>query len=98
MNGMESMKMNASTPASNHALYAKGIIAWQNVTFKKVPLTSFVFDREWERLCTLCGSETCANQAWKEFEGVISKSYTTEREFGQVLFNALEKALKSACC
>jgi len=90
--------MNASTPASNHASYAKGIIARRNVTFKKVPLTSFVFDREWERLRTLCGSETSANEAWKEFEGVISESYSTEREFGQILFNALEKALGSACC
>jgi len=89
---------STATPASNHESTAKDIIDRRQMTFKKVPITKFVFEREWARLSTLCGSKTSAKKAWGYFEVAISKSYSTELQFQTGFFDALVKALGSDCC
>jgi len=90
---------STATPASNHhALTAEDILHRWQVTYKRVPLTAFHFDREWARLSILCGSKTSAKKAWEPFQAAIGKSYSTVLQFQDGLFDALVESLGSDCC
>jgi len=90
----------ATAICNNHAYAtASEVLYRRKMAWMKVPLTSFDFDNEWERLRTLCGSKTSANQAWGLFQdAAIGKLSSTESEFSNDLLDALVKALGSDCC
>jgi len=104
MNNNKRMKINHSstaTPATgsnHHATIVEDFLYRRKVTYKRVPLKKIDFDREWARLRSLCGSKTSAKNAWETFQAAICKSYSTELQFQDGLFDALVEALGSDCC
>jgi len=93
--------MNRSdTTLSNHETMAAEVVHHRKIIYKPMPFVICEdFEYEWTEFCTLCGSDTASDCAWKLFEKVIMKAtYESEDEFDEALFDALAKALGGKCC